>query len=121
MYPRGLSPASREIFLQQRESERGVNWAPPSTIGNHGSVECRDDASRGERIYADVRAVDQPGHADRGIVGRRMRRDLFLRPGTTGEDPASLHKILSAVRFVGFFELICLHTPHISGVRSLTN
>ena len=46
---------------------------------------------------------------------------FYLRPGTTGEDSASLHKILSAVRFVGFFELIYLHIPHIFGVRSLTN
>jgi hypothetical protein len=38
-----------------------------------------DNAGRSERVHADVRAAAQLGDADPRAVGRRMRRDFFLR------------------------------------------
>lgn len=38
-----------------------------------------DNAERSERLHADVRAAAQLGDADTRAVGRRMRRDFFLR------------------------------------------
>jgi hypothetical protein len=38
-----------------------------------------DNAERSERLHADVRAATQLGNADTRAVGRRMRRDFFLR------------------------------------------